>query len=223
MHTPVNMPTALLTGSSTGRVPDGSALYGRYRHSTVTALVASSIASYYAPAQSAAAIRGSVAGGPGFTASWGFGICDVSDSYQATGRIFCGLRSTFAAPTDVAINTLPNLIGVGAESGDANLRLFIRAAAVAGVDLGAAFPVGVAGMPELYVFTVVSPPGNDTAISWRLDSIRTGATASGAVAAPGITNVLLYELLARSSGTLVPSVSAVAFWGMRLERSGYQP
>lgn len=230
--TSIGFPSSTLapngTTIATARAADGSALYGRARMSYVSASALNSIGGYYVTStQGTVAMRGNAPGGPGFKFSMGFGVCDISDGYSPTGRLFAGLTQSALVPADVDPSTLLTVIGVGADSGQANLSVLIHGNTPApGVDLGAGFPVGVAGVPELYRFAVYCRPGNETPIEWRLDRVRTGTFVTGVASGPFDFNpgAGFFDRLVRSSGdAAVLRVSAVAFWGARIERSGFQP
>lgn len=98
-----------------------------------------------------------------------------------TRRMFVGLYSSTAVPTDVEPSTLLNMIGVGFNAADVNMRMMHNdgSGAATQVDLGASFPKPSAGT-EVYDLAIFCAPGGTT-IHWQVKHLVTGATAEGSI------------------------------------------
>ncbi len=99
----------------------------------------------------------------------------------ATTRGFFGLRGVNAAPTDVNPSTLTNIVGLGWDSGDANLSVIHNDAAgtATKVPLGPIFPRPTADRSQAWDFSILSDgQGN---VYWAVISLASGATANGVI------------------------------------------
>lgn len=125
----------------------------------------------------------------GFIVALRFGISDAATVSGA--RMFCGLRNTTAAPTNVEPSTLLNCIGVGHGASDTNLKFYSGINTNAVVDLGANFPI-TAGGTEGYLLILYAQPdtaGGLNGVGWYVKRLKTGFSASGiAGQSPGQTN-----------------------------------
>lgn len=103
---------------------------------------------------------------------------------QTVARMFAGLSSNVAAPTNVEPSTLTNSIGIGKGAADTNLRLFYGgSAAQASIDLGANFPANTANV--LYELQLFASPDNaaGNTVGYRVENLNTGNVASGTLTA----------------------------------------
>ena len=87
-----------------------------------------------------------------------FRVAPATGGKVATGRFFCGMSTSTAAPTDVNPSTLTNTCGVGYAKGtDSNWQIYFAGTAVNKVDTGIAVPSADRTGP--YTVIVYSPPG----------------------------------------------------------------
>jgi hypothetical protein len=87
-----------------------------------------------------------------------FRVAPATGGTVATGRFFCGMSTSTAAPTDVDPSTLTQICGVGYAKGtDTNWQIYFGGTATAKVNTGMAVPAADRSGP----FTVIifSPPG----------------------------------------------------------------
>lgn len=125
----------------------------------------------------------------GYIVALRFGISDPATVSGA--RMFCGLRNTVSAPTNVEPSTLLNCIGVGHGAADTNLKIYHGASTNTVVDLGANFPT-TAVSTEGYLLILYAQPdtaGGLNGVGWYVKRLKTGFSASGiAGQSPGQTN-----------------------------------
>jgi hypothetical protein len=120
-------------------------------------------------------------------------VCDfnISDtSYSAGCQQFYGLAGqitdlNYGTATGILVSTLTNIIGVGSETGDANLQVFHNDATgtATKVDLGVGFPANRdagAIMTTVYSITLLNEPMS-TSVIYRVVNNETGAIATGTV------------------------------------------
>lgn len=124
-----------------------------------------------------------------------------------TRRMFVGLYSSTAVPTDVEPRTLLNMIGVGFNAADVNMQMMHNdgSGAATQVDLGASFPKPSAGT-EVYDLAIFCAPGGTT-IHWQVTHLVTGATAEGSIttdmpAAATMLNVYAYHSVGGTSSVI---------------------
>jgi hypothetical protein len=171
-----------LTASGTGTV---SAVATTNRHTMmrrfdylVTVAATTAIAGWRAVA--ANWFRGTGAGNGGFfhVTRWG----PATGVATATTRCFVGMAGGVAAPTDVNPSTLLNIIGMGWDSGDAEISVMHNSGSGAAtkVPLGASFPRPTADRTEMYEIAVFCPPAAANAF-WQVTNLVTGATATGEI------------------------------------------
>lgn len=104
-------------------------------------------------------------------------------------RMFAGLWSNTAAPTNVEPTTLTNCAGICQLSTSNNLQVYAAgASASAAVDLGANFPANGLST-DAYEFAMFSPAGGG--IQWQVWRLGTSFTASGTFASVPTSAVLL--------------------------------
>jgi hypothetical protein len=109
-----------------------------------------------------------------------FGMSDAAT--VAGARSFVGLWSTTGAPTNVELNTLTNIVGVGSLSTSGNLHWYCAGGATTTpVDLGANFPANSLSA-DAYELTMFSPPAGGS-VSYRVLRLNTGHVATGTISA----------------------------------------
>ena len=87
-----------------------------------------------------------------------FRVAPATGGTVATGRFFCGMSTSTAAPTDVDPGTLTNTVGVGYAKGtDTNWQIYFGGTAVAKVNTGMAVPT--ADRTDVFTVMVFAPPG----------------------------------------------------------------
>lgn len=134
----------------------------------------------------------------GFAKCCRFGISDAAE--VAGARMFIGMSTNTAAPTNVEPSTLTNCIGVGHRSADTTLHIFYGgSSAQTPINLGANFPSNTRNTDayDLTLFAPVSGP-NVGKIGWEVLRLGTEYKASGwidpagGVALPGSTTLMTY-------------------------------
>ncbi len=176
-------------GTATARVPAPTNRVTRQaRLGYVSAATAGSFAGYYPNATPGRFCTvGDGAGNGGFA----FVGCFVpADAAAVAGeRMFVGLSTSSAAPTNVEPSSLVNQIGVAQLSTSGNLHIvYGGSTAQAAIDLGANFPADTLSA-DLYRLALFSDPNDASAVGWRVDRLNTGDVASGSLAntTPGVT------------------------------------
>lgn len=162
---------------------------------------------------------------------WGqFAITDAAA--RANARMFFGLRSNTAALTNVDPATLTDCIGIGHNSGDTNMSIYMGgSSAAAPIPLGSGFPAQTLSTDIFDLFIASYPSGTSTGlipdtgyVNW---SVRCGSSvASGSAFYPSTgsaiylpsTSTFLGFSAFRSNGTSTGAVSLDLF-GLRMERS----
>jgi hypothetical protein len=135
--------------------------------------------------------RGNAAGLGGFYCSIRFGL----ELVGLDARGFFGLKSASGGLGigNVDPDTLTDLIGVGANHGEANLSLINNDASGAATksDLGANFPFDVDLVYEIHL--ACKP--NDSAIYWGLRNLSSGNSTSGSVSSDLPANTVFLSLI----------------------------
>lgn len=136
--------------------------------------------------------RGNSAGRGGFTVIVRFGPATGVGTTAGTDRMFVGMQSGTAAPTDVNPSTLTNIVGAGYDSTDANWQILFNdgTSTATKVDTGVAVPT--ADRSNRYEVAIFCPP-NGSAISVQFTDLSPGGitiTASNSVDIPSNTTFL---------------------------------
>jgi hypothetical protein len=150
----------------------------------------------------------------GFHKIFRFGISDPAT--VAGARMFVGISSLVAPPTNVEPSTLINGVGVGHGAADTNLKIFWGGSvAQAPIDLGGGFPL-TANSAVMYELALFCPAGDVGAniVHYQVTNLTTNITAFGTLTAatagtqlPLNTTLLSY---ARHYRTNNASAAAVA-------------
>ncbi len=192
----LGMPLFTTVGTLTARAPSTSAVKATRakRTGVVSVATAGGLASIYGTTGLVSLASGASDVG-GFLAVFRF---VVSDAAAVSGaRMFVGLSSTVAAPTNVEPSTLTNQIGVAQISTSNNLQLvFGGGTAQTPVDLGANFPANTLSA-DLYELILFADPNSAASVGYELNR-NGGDYVSGGFSARGtITNT--------TPGTTLPS------------------
>jgi hypothetical protein len=121
----------------------------------------------------------------------------------STQRMFVGIGSSTAAPTDVQPSSITNIIGVGADAADTNLFMMHNdgSGTATRIDLGANFPKNNAGT-DLYEIALFAKP-NATEVEYQVRRLNTGHEATGTITTdiPSNTTLLAPRGWASVGGT----------------------
>lgn len=187
-------------GTLTARNVTNTNLFTRMRRiGLVSAATAAALTSLRQP--SAQIYIGDGSGLQGFMKVLRFGISDAAT--VAGARMFMGISSSVAAPTNVEPSTLTNVIGVGHRSADTNLHLFYGgSAAQTPINLGANFPTNTLSV-DMYELILFSPPNENGVVKYRVLRLNTGHVAAGT--------------LPTSNGVVLPATTTPLsyMWGYR--------
>lgn len=116
------------------------------------------------------------------------------DATNATHRAFIGMSAATAAPTDVTLSTLVNVLGVGWDSGDANVSVVYNDAAGAPtkIDLGASFPRPTASWASMWAIEFYAVAGTSQRVKYCIKNLMNDAVATGEITSDlPATNVYL--------------------------------
>lgn len=185
-------PTAV--GTAVARVIATTNLFTRMRRlGFVSATTAGSLASLRVAVAQVTTGTGSLGG---FHKIIRFGISDAAP--VAGARMFMGMSSSIAAPTNVEPSVLTQCIGIGHGAADTNLKLYYGGSvAQTPIDLGANFPSNTANT-DAYDLALYSSPYGAGEINYEVTRLNTGDVAtgtinpSGGVALPASTTLLTY-------------------------------
>lgn len=111
-------------------------------------------------------------------------VKDFGFNPQANCRIFAGILASGAALTNVSIDSLVNMIGLGRLDGSPNLHLFCNDATgtASAIDLGASYPAST-GANHLYRLTLDCVPGGAT-VAYKVEKFSgTPASVTGTLSA----------------------------------------
>jgi hypothetical protein len=189
-----------IVGTATARNVANTNLFSRMRRlGIVSAATGGSLASFR---QAAAQVYiGDGGGYQGFFKVCRFGISDAATVSGA--RMFVGISSSVAAPTNVEPSTLTNCIGIGHRAADTNLHLFYGgSSAQTPINLGANFPTNTLSV-DMYELILFSPPNQNGVVKYRVLRLNTGHVAEGT--------------LPTSNGVVLPATTTVLsyMWGYR--------
>lgn len=195
-------------GTATARNVAASNTFTRMRRlGYVSAATAGSLASIRVAV--AQVTLGDGSGNGGFHKIIRFGISDVS--LVSGARMFVGVSSSTAAPTNVEPSTLTNCFGIGHGASDTNMKLFYGgSSAQTPIDLGAGFPIDTNTTP--YELAIFAPPNQNGVIKYEVTNLNTGAVAtgtvngSGGVILPANSTLLTYCLGYRTNNATAAAV-----------------
>ncbi len=126
-----------------------------------------------------------------------FGVSDAAT--VAGARMFIGMSSSVAAPTNVEPSTLLNCIGIGNGASDTNLKLFYGGSvAQTPIDLGANFPANTLST-DVYELVLFSPPNQNGVVHYRVTRLNTDNVAEGTlptangIVLPSTATLLTYQ------------------------------
>lgn len=148
-------------------------------------------------------------GSGGFFYAWRGGNSDAA--LVANARWFAGLRAAVTAPTNADPSSLVNIIGFGADTGDANMQFMHNdgSGTATKIDLGASFPANTR-QADFYEFRLWSLAGSGQ-VFYHARNVATGATAHN-IGSPVSSNLpsatqLLSHGYWRNNGTTALAVA----------------
>ena len=108
----------------------------------------------------------------------------------ATHRAIFGLFTGVAAAGDANPSAQNNILGMGWDSGDTNISFMHNdgSGTATKIDLGASFPKPSADRADTYRLEMFSPPGPTQSVTYLVENLETGATATGTVTTDLPTN-----------------------------------
>lgn len=177
----MNAPTAVGTASSRS-VATTTPFTRARRLGYVTGATAGALCGHYLTAAQWTTGNGSDLGG--FFYSCRFGVSDSAASVLSGARMFVGMSSSIAAPTNVEPTSITNCVGLAQISTDGT-QLYIvygGSAAQTATPLGVNFPpVTGAGSQAgvLYELTLFAPPGQAGVVHYYVERIGTSFVATG--------------------------------------------
>ena len=122
---------------------------------------------------------------------------------NASHRFFMGLGDT-AAPTDVNPSTLLRIVGIGYDAADTQVQFLHNdgTGTATKIALGASFPKPNVNSTFAYRLRLFSPPGSTQSLSYEVESLSSGAIASGTVTTdlPAIGDFVTPKLYASVGG-----------------------
>lgn len=121
---------------------------------------------------------GNTAGDGGFSFSCTFGA--ATGAATTTHRLFVGMSTSTAAPTDVNPSSLTNIIGLGYDSADSNLQIMRNdgTGTATKIDLGSNFAIPVTDRTNMYRLDLYAAP-NSIVIYYKVTNLVTGNIATG--------------------------------------------
>ena len=123
---------------------------------------------------------GTGTGSGGFHYVCRFGAIDT----LSTASCFVGLTSSVGAPPSTAPSSLTNCVGVGAGTGDTNLRIYYGgSAAQTSIDLGSNFPKSNGAGNNFYELVLFAPTNVNNVVSYQVTNLATGTQAIGTLTA----------------------------------------
>ncbi len=190
------MATPNALGTVTARSITTASLFTRMRRlGYVSAATAGSFAGLYGNV--AQVTVGDGAGVGGFHAVFRFGVSEAASVGGA--RMFVGLRSGTAAPTNTEPSTMTNVVGLAQISTSGNLQIvYGGSTAQAAIDLGVSFPAGTLSL-DPYELALFAPSGSQS-VSYRVERLSTGAVATGT--------------LSGTAGTVLPAATTLLSVGV---------
>ena len=173
-------------GTTTAATVATTNLFTRMRRmSFISAATAGSLSSYRIGV--AQVTMGDGFGNGGFYKIIRFGCSDPATVSGA--RMFCGVSSSVAAPTNVEPSTLLNGIGIGHGAADTTMHLYYAGSvAQTPIDLGSNFPANTLST-DVYELALFAPP-NAFVIYYEVTRINTGNVATGVLVGDGAAIVL---------------------------------
>ena len=129
-------------------------------------------------------------------------------STVANARCFIGMVNTGAAVGNVNPSTLTHMVGIGADTGDANLQIMHNdgSGTATKVNLGSGFPANTLSADAYEAFFTVANDG--ASIAYTVRNLCTGNTASGTISTdlPAAEKTLAPQLW-RNNGTTALAVN----------------
>lgn len=215
-----NVGTAALTATGTATAANVAVtnVYTRSRilEYLVTVAATTAVAGFYQAAAQYTLGGTSQFGGFHLVARFG----PATGVTTGTRRLFVGMTSSVAAPTDVNPSTLLNMIGVGYDAADTNMQMMHNdgSGTATKIDLGASFPRPSADRTKMYELALFSAPNGGDDVGYLVTDLGTGATAAGTITSadvPAVTTLLAFRGYSSVGGT--SSVTGIALNSMYIE------
>jgi hypothetical protein len=162
-------------------------------------------------AGSSAGIRGSAAtcwrGNAAGLGGFHFGAHFALSTAVAGQRAFVGLAASTAALSNTDPSNIVNMVGVGRDTGDANMQLFVndQTGVATKIDLGASFPRSATDTYE--VFFACNP--NGTSIEYVVENRANGAIVTGSLTTNLPQNTVFLNLHAWTNNSATASVASI--------------
>lgn len=139
---------------------------------------------------------------------------------NATRRFFAGMTSNTGAPTDVdpsAGTTWANIIGVGADAGDANFHIMHRTGTGAVTKINTGIPKAYADNTEMFELALFTAPAGTPSVGYRFTRLSNGEFFSGTITTqlPAATTLLSWQIWTSVGGT--SSVVGISIASVYLE------
>lgn len=125
---------------------------------------------------------------------------------NATRRFFAGMTSRTSAPTDVdpsAGTTWANIIGVGADAGDANFHIMHRTGTDDVTKINTGIPKAYDDATEMFELALFTAPAGTPSVGYRFTRLSDGAFFSGTITTdlPAATQLLTWQIWTSVGGT----------------------
>jgi hypothetical protein len=190
--------TSVNIGTVTTGAPSATNFKSSARHIVITS-AATNPSQAGARANAAMVVRGDAAQVGGFFAVFTFSVSTT----VVNQRLFTGLLGAAGVPSaSIVPGSMLDALGVGWDSGDANLSIIHNDASGAAtkINLGASFPANsTSNVYELVLFC----PANGSAVEYRVTKLNDGTQATGTISSnmPGSTTALGWHAFLNNGAT----------------------
>lgn len=200
------------TGTVTARnVATTNILTRAKRLGYVSAATAGSLAAQYGGA--AQFTTGTGTGLGGFHVVIRFGVSDAAAVSGA--RMFVGVSSTTAAPTNIEPNTMTNSVGIAQLSTDATQWYLVYGGSAAQTAIALGTTLGAPTLTNtLWELALFSPPGSNGVVHYQVTNLGSGVTVTGTLTpttpgtqTPANTTLMVQRIFRTNNATAL----AVAF------------
>ena len=169
------------------------------RSGVTTSTTAPTLAGMRSSATANLYFRGSAANQGGFYVVGRVGVA----TNVATKRMFAGMNTSFAAPTNVEPSSVANILGIGCDAADTTLQVMHNDASgtATKINLGANYPCNTSGV-DMYEYRLFSRP-NGTEIYYSVSRLNTTDFVEGTLTTdiPASTTMLNNQIWISNNGT----------------------
>ena len=169
------------------------------RSGVTTSTTAPTLAGMRSSATANLYFRGSAANQGGFYVVGRVGVA----TNVATKRMFAGMNTSFAAPTNVEPSSVANILGIGCDAADTTLQVVHNDASgtATKINLGANYPCNTSGV-DMYEYRLFSRP-NGTEIYYSVSRLNTTDFVEGTLTTdiPASTTMLNNQIWISNNGT----------------------